>query len=121
MGGRFSIGKDRSGATVDDGGVGVEVVIDMDPVDIIAFDDIHDNGEGALSGEGGGGVHPAVVFEGAYDGGVGAGDVVPGGGDVFVREGAKWIEPGVDFDAAGMGLGDAVGERIVAWRAAHGT
>jgi len=40
---------------------------------------------------------------------VGAGDVVTGGGDVFVGKCAVGVEPCVDFDAAGVGLLDAVG------------
>ena len=86
----------------------------MDAVDVVSFHDIHDDGEGALAGEAAGGIHPFVGFEITNNGGMGAGDVSAGGGDVFIGEGAEGVEPGVNLDAAGVGLLDAVGEGIVA-------
>jgi len=53
LGWGFSVWKNGCGAAVDYGGVGVEVVVDVDAVDIVAFDDVEDDVECALLGEGG--------------------------------------------------------------------
>ena len=61
--------------------VGVEVVVDVDAIDIVAAGDIGDDSERSLAGEAFCRVHPLVGLEFFHDGRVGAGDVIFSGGD----------------------------------------
>lgn len=120
LGGRFAIWEIGRWTTVYDGGVGVKIVINMDAIDVVAFDDIHDDLERALAGKRGSRIHAEVLFVGPNDGWVGAGDVVARRREGFVRRSAEGVKPCVDLDASGVCLLDAEGEWVVAGVSAHG-
>ena len=100
--------------------VGVKIIIDVNAIDIVAAGDIGDDREGAALGEAFGWVHPLVSFEFFDHRRVGAGDVVFCRGLAGIRQGAEWVEPGVHFDAPGVGLGNTVGKGVVSRGFAHG-
>lgn len=75
LGGGFSVGE---GGVAD--GVGVEVVVEVDAVDVVAAEDVEDDVECAGAGVGVGGVAPDLGAVAFGDVGGDAGDVVGGGG-----------------------------------------
>ena len=95
------------------GGVGVEVVVDVDAIHIVTTGDIEDDLQ-RMGGSGRfGGVQPLVAIVAAHELRMGAADVPGGGGALggFVA-GAIGVKPRVQFHAAPMGLTNGVGERI---------
>ena len=92
----------------------------MDAIDVVAAHHVQDHAERARAGVRAGGIapgHRAVAFGDLRRG---AGDVVAGDLLGVVGKRAEGIEPRMHLDAAGVGLADAEGQRIIARRAAHG-
>ena len=93
--------------------VGVEVIVEVDAVDVVAAEDVEDDAEGVFGGVVFAGVEPELFAVGADEAWLGAADMV--GGDFRfggIVAGAEGVEPGVEFQAAGVGLGDGKSKRI---------
>jgi hypothetical protein len=98
--------------------IGIEIIIDVHAIHVVAADDITDDGERALGGDGLAGVHPEHVAVFLHDVGVRQADVVgrEGGFGLGVA-GAVGVDPDVQLEAAPVRLLDPDGERVVARRA----
>ncbi len=94
-------------------GVGVEVVVDVDAVDVVFGGDFHKYVVGSILDGLGGGNHPFVSTVGGGKIGVGRNYAVGAYGAFLGRvECSVGVEPGVDFDAAPMGFGDGEFEGV---------
>ena len=98
--------------------VGVEVVVDVDAVDVVAAGDVGDDADGVGADAGITKIHPKLAAVSADSVGEAAGDVVGGVGFARGGGGSEGVEPGVELEAAAVGFGDGEGERIVTGGAA---
>ena len=96
------------------GGVGVEVVVDVDAIHIVTTGDIEDDLQRMGSSGRFGGVQPLVAIVAAHELRMGAADVPVGGGAFggFVA-GAVGVEPRVQLEPAKMRFGDPEGQGVI--------
>ncbi len=95
-------------------GVRVEVVVEVDPVDVVAADDVEDHVERVVGGVGLAGVEPHVVAVGPDEVGPLARDVGHVAGAVAGRvPGAVRVDPRVELEPARVRLVNGELERVV--------
>ena len=104
----------KIGRLVAPGGIGIEVVVQVDAINVIATDHIHNHAQGIAARAGVGRVEHDHLASGADQFGMGVGHEVPGGGGfVIARAHAEGIEPGVEFQAAPVAFGDGESQGII--------
>ena len=112
-----SVGVVGGGVVEDDfatNGVGVEVVVDVDAVDVVAFGDVNHDLDGAVLNRFVRGVEPELAARRHEVLRMGFADVGGSSRDFLIGAGAVGVEPGVNFKAAFVGFPDREVERVVA-------
>src|ERR1051325_8378336 len=95
-------------------GVGVEIIIKVNAIDVVAADDIHDDSQGVVLDAFLTRIKPELTSVPTNQFRMGAADVIRGdsGPGAQVTR-AKRIKPGVQFQAAFMGFFDSERERVI--------
>lgn len=95
--------------------IGVEIVIQMDPIDVVSFDHIENDLDGMVPGIGLTRIEPLIRPHRLDEMRGFLGDMVVGGGAFSLHAGAERIEPGMQFQAAGMSFAHGELQGIPRW------
>ena len=113
LGGGFPVSKAGGRPGAAGSGIGVEIVVQVHPVNVVAAHDVHDNLQRVVAGGGGAGVHQQHGAVSLHQIRACEGNMVAAYGMLDVGLCPEWVEPGVQFNAAAVSLLNGESQRII--------